>query len=423
MGNVACEGQNETGYKTLKKFLTTYQNYNTYKLDKNKPKSNKHHEEMIKMNENIINDHYKQFIMKKNEMEIINPNMYNLFFKDKIEECMEVKNISKDDESKFFYFLNLRTSIKEIKILNSQLYFPSFGARYFPKYNLDNSTITKISINESDIVFRDTVEDYNFIKFIVCLDLSYNNIPTIPIHFNRLCNIEYLYLKRNKLKNLDLNYNLGLKDLDLSENEFSKIPDFVFNLKNLVKLNMNSNELSELPITKDNKCLEYLYLVNNKFTKIPIEINYFRKLKHMALDCNKITEIAVNNLKDDLCLKITLTGNNITRAPCPDFFENNILTLPIQNEVLSNLKTPSNIKNESIDLKIDEVHNKSNSNFILTNNSAHVKNQSKSSLRLKNSKEKSEVEINKVEMVKINSEDDKIDQILEEEIKYKNCKY
>lgn len=426
MGNVACGSNNETGIKTLNNFLTKYKQYNTLKQDKSKSKSSNFSDD-LRTYENIINDHYKQFIVKKNEMEIINPNLYKLFFKDNVERSLEVKNISKDDESKFFYFLNLRTSIKEIKIQNSQILFPSFGARYFPKYNLDNSTIEKITINESEIVFRDNFEDYNRIKSIIGLDLSYNNIISIPIHFKRFYNIEYLYLKRNKLKSLDLNYDLRLKDLDLSENEFTKIPDFVFALKFLVKLNLNSNELTEFSITKENRCLEYLYLVNNKFSKIPIEINYFRSLKHLALDSNKIVEINVNIFKEDLSLKITLSSNDIIGV-CPGL-DKNILTLPIP-KVISE-KATGNKKNESIDLKVEGGSNiplNIEKRDFESRTNLHSKNQSTTSFKSKSNKKVMEINpntnanSNKIDLIKETSEDDKIEQLLEE-AKYKNCKY
>jgi Leucine-rich repeat (LRR) protein len=84
------------------------------------------------------------------------------------------------------------------------------------------------------------------------LDLSYNNLTTLPNDFSKLKKLQYL---------------------NLNVNNFTEIPKCVFELENLVTLRFEFCELTEIPddIIKL-KNLQHLVVSNNKITKLSNEV-------------------------------------------------------------------------------------------------------------------------------------------------------
>lgn len=109
---------------------------------------------------------------------------------------------------------------------------------------------------------------------LLFLDLSNNDLETLPPQTRRLANLQTLILNNNPLghfqfrqlpsllnletlhmRNTQRNLNnfpstidnlTNLTDLDLAQNEITKIPDAIFCLPNLKRLNLSENEITEL---------------------------------------------------------------------------------------------------------------------------------------------------------------------------------
>lgn len=109
---------------------------------------------------------------------------------------------------------------------------------------------------------------------LLFLDLSNNNLETLPPQTRRLANLQTMILNNNPLghfqfrqlpsllnletlhmRSTQRNMNnfpssienlTNLTDLDLAQNELSKVPDAIFCLVNLKRLNMSENEITEL---------------------------------------------------------------------------------------------------------------------------------------------------------------------------------
>lgn len=105
------------------------------------------------------------------------------------------------------------------------------------------------------------------------MDLSDNDLETLPPQTRRLANLQTMILNNNPLghfqfrqlpsllnletlhmRNTQRNMNnfpssvenlTNLTDLDLAQNELSKVPDAIFNLINLKRLNLSDNEITE----------------------------------------------------------------------------------------------------------------------------------------------------------------------------------
>ncbi len=80
------------------------------------------------------------------------------------------------------------------------------------------------------------------------LDLSHNQINTLPKEFFTLETVEQLYLKDNCITNIDPIIQLSnLQELDLSHNVLISLPEAIDTLSHLKDLNLENNQLNKLP--------------------------------------------------------------------------------------------------------------------------------------------------------------------------------
>ena len=157
------------------------------------------------------------------------------------------------------------------------------------------------------------------------LNISGNKLTKLPKSIWKLQKIEELYIHNNELTELDETFNkLRLKTLNLSYNYFTQIPITSINtgiekldlshnnlkslrddiediihinkLYRLKEMDLSNNQLSELPESFHNFNLKTLNLSNNKFTKIPItSIN--GHLRELNLTNNYVSDDNLNEIK------------------------------------------------------------------------------------------------------------------------------
>jgi Leucine-rich repeat (LRR) protein len=106
---------------------------------------------------------------------------------------------------------------------------------------------------------------------ITSLDLSYQNLGTLPETISKLENIENLNIAGNNLKTL---------------------PQGLFLLKKLKYLNLGFNLLQSLPPEiGELKQLESLVISSNLLVKLPKEIGQLQNLKNLEISWNNLTEL------------------------------------------------------------------------------------------------------------------------------------
>lgn len=127
------------------------------------------------------------------------------------------------------------------------------------------------------IIFSiDSIPNSLFINLtdLLFLDLSNNNLETLPPQTRRLANLQTFILNNNPLGHFQLrqlpsllNLNTlhmrntqrtltnfpssldnltNLTDINLAENSLPKVPDSLYSLPNLKRLNLSENEITEL---------------------------------------------------------------------------------------------------------------------------------------------------------------------------------
>ena len=137
-----------------------------------------------------------------------------------------------------------------------------------------------------------------------------------------------LLQERFTLRELDLSLNYfsslpesigkltSLQTLDLSLNNFSSLPESIGKLTSLQILDLERNRLTSLPESIGNlQSLRIVRLNDNKLTKLPESITELRSLAYLSLDENLVTTPpeSIGNLKSLQIL--VLSGNQLTLLP------------------------------------------------------------------------------------------------------------
>ncbi|CAK1599652.1 unnamed protein product [Parnassius mnemosyne] len=138
-------------------------------------------------------------------------------------------------------------------------------------------------------------------------------------HYDTASKTGVLQISDKKLKDIPVEvFNLSehLRNLDLSKNKISSVPDDISRLKNLKQLNLSANHIEVLPDSLIYlKKLEMLNVSNNSISSLPSHFSNLNNLKQVYLSHNKFTEfpsqlLCLNNLE-----VVDLSNNKITRIP------------------------------------------------------------------------------------------------------------
>ena len=176
------------------------------------------------------------------------------------------------------------------------------------------------------------------------LDLSRNQLASLPPQIAQLTNLTQLYLSDNQLANLppQIAQLTKLTELYLSDNQLANLPPQIAQLTNLTELGLNRNQLASLPleITKLTQ-LTKLDLSDNPLERLPPEIAQLKNLIELLLFRNKLAVVPpeidqLRNLK-----KLSLARNQLETLPSEFFHLKNLKELFLDNNQLESL--PSQI--------------------------------------------------------------------------------
>jgi hypothetical protein len=138
--------------------------------------------------------------------------------------------------------------------------------------NLKNSDEVIAKANEFSAWFT---ANQNELVLLQELDLSVDQLTSLPPQIGSLTQLQHLHLGSNQLTSFPLwieNFT-QLQVLDLADNKLTLLPPQIGNLDQLTFLDLSNNQLTSLPselgkLTK----LDSLFVKNNNITSIPFEI-------------------------------------------------------------------------------------------------------------------------------------------------------
>ncbi|XP_059178446.1 protein flightless-1 homolog [Physella acuta] len=152
---------------------------------------------------------------------------------------------------------------------------------------------------------------------LVFVDLSNNNLETLPPQMRRLTSLQTLILDNNplihaqlrqlpvltalqtlKMKNTQRTLNnfptgldtlTNLQDVDLSYNTLTRVPEALYKLESLKRLNLSNNEIGELSLMIDIWTkMETLNLSRNKLKALPSSLHKLQNLKKLYVNQNQL---------------------------------------------------------------------------------------------------------------------------------------
>ncbi|XP_044157682.1 extracellular matrix protein 2 isoform X1 [Bufo gargarizans] len=141
-------------------------------------------------------------------------------------------------------------------------------------------------------------EAFNGMPNLEKIDLSKNKLMSTgidPVAFKSLKNLRRLYLDGNILEQIPLELPSSLEELKMNENKLGSLEeDSLKDLKNLVTLELEGNQLSEANVSplafKPLQHMSYLRMGRNKFRTIPHGLP--ASIEELHLESNLIEEIA-----------------------------------------------------------------------------------------------------------------------------------
>jgi internalin A len=106
------------------------------------------------------------------------------------------------------------------------------------------------------------------------------------------------------------------KKLDLSKNQLTSLPTEIGELKDLTELYLSRNQLTSLPAEiAELKNLTKLYLLGNQLTSLPAEIAELKNLTVLDLSDNQLTSVPVEIVGLKNLTELDLSRNQLTRLP------------------------------------------------------------------------------------------------------------
>ena len=183
-------------------------------------------------------------------------------------------------------------------------------------------------------------------------DLTFDTceMTEIPEQLSNLSTLEYLTLRRNKISALPETFHKlrNLRRVEIESNNFTEIPRVLLGMKSLICLNMNDNpicrveyfppewegmrslsltgaQLEAVPPTISNlRRLQCLNLSNNQLTKLPESIGQITNLTYFAVRDNKLTSLPKTLVKCLAMKSLNAECNLLTSLPCGWTKENNL---------------------------------------------------------------------------------------------------
>lgn len=150
------------------------------------------------------------------------------------------------------------------------------------------------------------------------IDLANNRLSELSSSIFRLQNLQRLNLSKNILRQIpdELGVFAHLQRLDLSHNYLTVFPDAILGLSALQQLSMIGNQIGVLPDNIDRLSrLRLLYLNNNSIDRLPPAFAHLRQLQRLYMSSNTLNHFPQELLQINDLQLIDLRNNLIEYIP------------------------------------------------------------------------------------------------------------
>jgi Leucine-rich repeat (LRR) protein len=218
----------------------------------------------------------------------------------------------------FIVLLLVLFSVNNIEAATSdEVYFAdeNLKAAVKAKLGITNPTeedmlnLTTLVAKESGIADATGIE---YATNLTWLQLSDNQLTSLPESIGNLTNLTNLFLYSNQLTSLpeSIGNPTNLTWLQLYDNQLTSLPESIGDLTNLTDLYLDSNQLTSIPESiGDLTNLTYLGLYNNQLTSLPESIGNLTNLVYLYLDNNQLNTDFYCNLLNVIISNNPLDGN------------------------------------------------------------------------------------------------------------------
>jgi Leucine-rich repeat (LRR) protein len=154
-------------------------------------------------------------------------------------------------------------------------------------------TIIKINIMRLNTIYP-IIHYLKFLPYLRSLDLSRNNLESLPEEIIQLSSLKGLKLNNNKLESLpeSIGQLSSLQNLFLFNNNLKSLPESIGQLSSLQYLNVSNNKLESLPESIGQlSSLQYLNVMYNKLESLPESIGQLSSLQGLELNNNNLESL------------------------------------------------------------------------------------------------------------------------------------
>lgn len=144
---------------------------------------------------------------------------------------------------------------------------PQFQPKTIENVAKDNPNVTVLKL--PGVGLLKVSSSINQLKKLKSLDLSGNDITTLPKEFSELENLKSVNLANNQIKEIPdaLIKCSGIKVINLNNNAIDEVPKELFHKSQLKKLFLNNTDIKHLPDGIEKSGLKKLYIKNTPLSK------------------------------------------------------------------------------------------------------------------------------------------------------------
>lgn len=151
-----------------------------------------------------------------------------------------------------------------------------------------------ISLKLSEQLSHFPVEIFELSDTLEYLDLSFNNLSSLPADFGRLQKLKIFFC---------------------SENLFTILPEVLGDCPHLDIVGFKSNQIEMVPQASINSNLRWLILTNNSITSLPAEIGNCNRMQKLMLAGNKLKELPASLANCRNLELLRISANQLSEFP------------------------------------------------------------------------------------------------------------